>query len=291
MGLCQAGAGASIGLYDSWSCGLYQQTRGSARWALPLFSLLLTMHTGEGNAPLHPPADAVGGVRSVCPTDSGGSPSGLAPAGWPLLGPPPHHPRRRSAAPSGQGERPFAKCGIAAKPAAALPDRGSKPPAATPSGRCSRDRSAAAGKDSGSYAQCCRPSQRPRRGYPFDVPTAPPLALAAPAPHPRTTAAAAAGRAFPLGRLLRPGHRAGRARTRSAARRCPRSMTPGTAAAPAPGCWLRCLRSMRSGTAAESALLPVAAKDDGGRAGKRQGKGYCAPLRIAGCARQCLRGT
>lgn len=56
-------------------------------------------------------------------------------------------------------------------------------------------------------------------------------------------------------------------------------MTPGTAAAPAPGCWLRCLRSMRSGTAAESALLPVAAKDDGGRTGKRQKKGYCAPLR------------
>ena len=46
-----------------------------------------------------------------------------------------------------------------------------------------------AGKDSGSYAQCRRPSQRHRRGYPFRVPTAPPLALAAPAPHPRTTAA------------------------------------------------------------------------------------------------------
>lgn len=78
-----------------------------------------------------------------------------------------------------------------------------------------------AGKDSGSYAQCRRPSQRPRRGYPFRIPTAPPLALAAPAPHPRTTAAAAAGRAFPLGRLLRPGHRAGRARTRSAAQPLP----------------------------------------------------------------------
>lgn len=73
--------------------------------------------------------------------------------------------------------------------------------------------------------------------------------------------------------------------------RCPRSMTPGTAAAPAPGCWLRCPRSMRSGTAAESALLPVAAKGYGGRTGGRQEKGYCAPLRIAGCARQCLRGT
>lgn len=61
-----------------------------------------------------------------------------------------------------------------------------------------------AGKDNGSNAQCCRPSQRPRRGYPFRVPTAPPLALAAPAPHPRTIAAAAAGRAFPLGRSCGP---------------------------------------------------------------------------------------
>lgn len=78
-----------------------------------------------------------------------------------------------------------------------------------------------AGKDSGSYAQCRRPSQRHRRGYPFRVPTAPPLALAAPAPRPSATAAAAAGRAFPLGRLLRPGHRAGRARTRSAAQPLP----------------------------------------------------------------------
>lgn len=39
------------------------------------------------------------------------------------------------------------------------------------------------------YAQCCRPSQCPRRGHPFRVPTAPPLALAAPAPRPRATAA------------------------------------------------------------------------------------------------------
>lgn len=71
------------------------------------------------------------------------------------------------------------------------------------------------------YAQCCRPSQRPRRSYHFRIPTAPPLALAAPAPRPRATAAAAAGRAFPLGRLLRSGHHAGRSRTRSAAQPLP----------------------------------------------------------------------
>ena len=55
MGLNRAGAGACVGLYDSWPAGLYQQTRGSARWALPLFSLFLTMHTGEGDAPPAPP--------------------------------------------------------------------------------------------------------------------------------------------------------------------------------------------------------------------------------------------
>ena len=46
----------------------------------------------------------------------------------------------------------------------------------------------------------------------------------------------------------------------SGPRRCPRSMTPGTAAAPAPGCWLRCRISMRSGTAAERLLQPEATK-------------------------------
>ena len=45
--------------------------------------------------------------------------------------------------------------------------------------------------------------------------------LAAPAPQPTHTRRAAAGRAFPLGRLLRPGHHAGRSRTRSAAQPLP----------------------------------------------------------------------
>lgn len=52
--------------------------------------------------------------------------------------------------------------------------------------------------------QRCRPSQRPRRGHPFRVPTAPPVALAAPAPRPPPVRRAAAGRWFPLGRSLRP---------------------------------------------------------------------------------------
>lgn len=70
---------------------LLNATRGSARWALPLFSLLLTMHTGEGNAPPAPPRYAVGEVSGGCYTDSSGYPLGLAPAGWPSFGPPAHH--------------------------------------------------------------------------------------------------------------------------------------------------------------------------------------------------------
>ena len=62
-----------------------------------------------------------------------------------------------------------------------------------------------------------RPSQRPRRSYPFWVPTAAPCALAAPAPHPRSVRRAAAARAFPLGRLPRCAPAAARARARSPA--------------------------------------------------------------------------
>lgn len=40
-------------------------------------------------------------------------------------------------------------------------------------------------------------------------------------------------------------------------------MTPGTAAAPAPGCWLRCLRTLRFGNAAGQLLLPEVAKEYG----------------------------
>ena len=102
-----------------------------------------------------------------------------------------------------------------------------------------------------------RPSQRPRRGYPFCVPTAPPLALAAPAPHPRSVRRAAAARAFPLGRLPRRTHAAACARARSPAPAGVLASWPHVAAAaPAVGSWQRCLRSTRSGTAAIQQQLP-----------------------------------
>lgn len=106
-------------------------TRGRALQALPLFSLLLPTHTGEGNAPpCTPPADAVGG---------GGS--------WLLL----LHP---------VGAAPVPRA-AAAKARAALPDRSSKPQTATPSGRYSRDRSAARARTAAAMHSAAAPASAP----------------------------------------------------------------------------------------------------------------------------------
>lgn len=169
-------------------------------------------------------------------------------------------PRRRSAAPSGQGELPFVKCGIAAKPARRSLPRQAQTGSGFPSERCSRCRSAARGKrqqsgrskarcgsETGSKPDSCRPCHAGSPGTP------------PPARPPRSSGPGVSARSSPAARPpCRPG-----THSLSGPRRCPRSMTPGTAAAPAPGCWLRCLRSMRSGTAAERLLQPEAAKGYG----------------------------
>lgn len=167
------------GTLPSGGGGKYRTLRQLAVWPLSANkrecpvgtpSLFVTPDHAHGRRerpPCTPPLTRWGELAAAAPRIAAGHPRALRRPGGRRSARRRTIPRRRSAAPSGQGERPFVKCGIAAKPAAALPGRGSKPPAATPSGRCSRNRSAAAGKDSGSYAQCCRPSQRPRRGYPF----------------------------------------------------------------------------------------------------------------------------
>ena len=64
-------------------------------------------------------------------------------------------------------------------------------------------------------------------------------------------------------------------------------MTPGTAAAPAPGCWLRCLRSMRSGTAAARLLLPEAAKGYEIGKGRTHAPGPNSAYNVASVMRNC----
>lgn len=179
--------------------------------ALPLFSLLLPMHTGEGNAPPAPPPLTRWG---------GGS--------WLLL----LHP---------VGAAPVQRA-AAAKARAALPDRSSKPPAAAPSGRCSRDRSAARGKAGkmGISTKHRSAAQHPDTALCTVLPPQPAPPAQLPLPNSDSPAAGAGCPGTPptpgpprsssqgvsARSLLRPGHHAGRVRTRSAARRCPRSMTP-----------------------------------------------------------------
>ena len=79
----------------------------------------------------------------------------------------------------------FGKCGLRRSPRGAprkvhanrqrVPPRWGTPAIAAPRGQCKRQR--------------CRPGQRPHRGHRFRVPTAPPVALAAPAPRPHRSAA------------------------------------------------------------------------------------------------------
>lgn len=122
-------------------------------------------------------------------------------------------PRRRSAAPSRQGERPFVRCGFAAKPARRslqaaanrqrLPPRVGAPAVAAPRGgkrQQSGRSSARCGSETGSEPAACRPCHAGSPGTP------------AHAQPPRSSGPGVSARS-----LLRPGHRAGRARTRSAA--------------------------------------------------------------------------
>lgn len=183
----------------------------------PSLSLLLTMHTGEGNAPPAPPATRWGKLAAAATPIAAGIPWALRRPGGRRSAHRRTIPRRRSAAPSGQGERPFVKCGIAAKPARRspqaaanrqrLPLRVGAPAVAAPRGESGSK------ADEAAHAAALRPEANRQR--------AAPAMLAAPAPQPTHDRRAAAGRAFPLGRLLRPGHHAGRSRTRSAAQPLP----------------------------------------------------------------------
>lgn len=164
-------------------------------------------------------------------------------------------PRRRSAAPSRQGDRPFLKCGFAAKPARRspqaaanrqrLPPRVGAPAVAAPRGESGSK------ADEAAHAAALRPEA---------AGSVPPLPCWQPRhPSPRTTAAQQRAGRFRSVVSCGPATMLAGLALAQRRSRCPRSMTPGTAAAPAPGCWLRCRISMRSGTAAAKLLQPGAA--------------------------------
>lgn len=235
-------------------------TRGCAQWAHPLFSLLLTMHTGEGNAPpAPPPLTRWGRLEAAASPIAAGHPRALRRPGGRRKARRRTIPRRRSAAPSGQGEQPFVKCGIAEKPARRSLPRLAQTGSGFPSGRCSRCRSAARARTTAAMHSAAAPASAPGAATPseFRQPRRWHWLPRHPAPA-RSPPQQRAGRFRLAAPVARPPCWPG-AHSLSGPRRCPRSMTPGTAAAPAPGCWLRCLRSMRSGTAAARLLQPEAA--------------------------------
>lgn len=99
-----------------------------------------------------------------------------------------------------------------------------------------------------------------------------------PAPH-RSAAQQRAGRFRSVAPAARPPCRPG-THSLSGPRRCPRSMTPGTAAAPAPGCWPRLLRPAADGGALRK--LRRESRGSGsaqgyGSSGKRQQAGLLCP--------------
>lgn len=185
MGLYQAGAGVGVSPSGRHPVGIYKQTRGTAQWAVPLFRFSCPGTQEKGTPPPAPPPLRGGGeLEAAAPPEASGRPL-------------PHSqatPAARAAPALRAGLRPrlllavgwaFGKCGLRRSPRGAprkahanrqrVPPRWGTPAIAAPRGQCKRKR--------------CRPGQRPRRGHPFRVPTAPPVALAAPAPRPNRSAA------------------------------------------------------------------------------------------------------
>lgn len=199
-------------------------------------------------------------------------------------------PRRRSAAPSGQGERPFVKCGIAAKPARRspqaaanrqrLPHRQGAPAIAAPRGQGQRQL----------YA-VLPPQPAPPAWLPLRRSDSPAVGTGCPGTPPthdrrRSSGPGVSARSSPAARPpCRPGtHSLSGSPLPSLHDPRHRSCTGSRLLAALPA-----LDALRHCSGKRTAAGSCQGRR--GRIGKRQEKGYCAPLRIAGCARQCLRGT
>lgn len=184
MGLYQAGAGVGVSPSGRHPVGIYKQTRGTAQWAVPLFRFSCPGTQEKGTPPPAPPPLRGGGEL-----EAAASPEAAG-----------HHCRTRRPRLPLVRHRPFGPgCGRAsywqsggplasaasAEARAALPERPKQTGSGCPlGGALPRSQ-----RRAGIKRQRCRPCQRHRRGYPFGFPTAPPVALAAPAPRPYRSAA------------------------------------------------------------------------------------------------------
>lgn len=256
MGLYQAGAGVSVSPSGRHPVGIYKQTRGTAQWAVPLFRFSCPGTQEKGTPPPAPPPLRGGGeLEAAAPPEASGNHCRTRRPRLPLVRHRPFGPGCGRAS-YWQSGGPLASA-ASAEARAALPERPTQTGSGCPLGGALPRSQRRAGSASGSVAApasapgVATPSgfRRPRRWHwppRHPAPTGPP----------RSSGPGVSARSLPAPPT-------GCTRSLTGSRRCPRSMTPGTAAAPAPGCWLRCLRSMRSGTAAERLLRPEAAKGYG----------------------------
>lgn len=199
MGLYQAGAGVGVSPSGRHPVGIYKQTRGTAQWAVPLFRFSCPGTQEKGTPPpAPPPATRWGGVRSGCFTGSSGAPL-------------PHSqatPAARAAPALWAGLRPrlllavgwaFGKCGLRRSPRGAprkaqanrqrVPPRWGTPAIAAPRGH---------------QAATLPPLPAPPAWLPLRISDSPAGGTGSPGTPPLPVRRAAAGRAFPLGRSLRP---------------------------------------------------------------------------------------
>ena len=178
------GGGTAPDLTGRCPAGLYWKTRGCAQWAHPLFRFSCPRTREKGTPPPAPPPLRGGGeLEAAAAPEASGHHCRTRRPRLPLVR---HRPPAglRPAPPTGSN-RPSCQVRASAEARAALPERPTQTGSGCPlGGALPRSQ-----RRAGIKRQRCRPRQRPRRGYPFGFPTAPPVALAAPAPRPYRSAA------------------------------------------------------------------------------------------------------
>lgn len=200
MGLYQAGAGVSVSPSGRHPVGIYKQTRGTAQWAVPLFRFSCPGTQEKGTPPPAPPPLRGGGELEAAAPPRKHRVTIAALAG--------HACRSCGTGPSGRAAAApptGSRVGLwqvrpPPKPARRSPKGPRKPAAGAPSVGHSRDRSAARAVQ----AEALPPRPAPPAWPPLPGSDGPAGGTGRPGTPPLPVRRAAAGRAFPLGRSLRP---------------------------------------------------------------------------------------
>lgn len=208
----------------------------------PSLSFLLPRHTGEGNAPpCTPPLRGGGELEAAAAPEAAGHHCRTRRPRLPLVR---HRPFGPGCGRSSywQSGGPLASA-ASAEARAALPER----PTQTGSGCPPRWGTPAIAAPRGHQAVTLPPQPAPQAWPPLPGSDGPAGGTGCPGTPPTTGPPRSSGPGVSARSL--PAPPAGGTRSLTGSRRCPRSMAPGTAAAPAPGCWPRLLRPAADGGA------------------------------------------